>query len=317
MSPAPLTWTGDRLRILDQTRLPHEEVVLELTGAQDTADAIRRLAVRGAPLIGIAAAYGLAMAAARGDDLDEAAHTLRTARPTAVNLAWAVDRVRAAGRENATAEAERIQREDEAASAALARHGADALEAALPPGALTIMTHCNTGALAASGRGTALGVICELADRRPVHVLACEARPLLQGARLTAWELRRHGIEHELVVDGAAAGLIRRGEVHAVITGFDRVAANGDVANKVGTYPLALAAHAAGIPFVVAGPSSSVDPDTPTGDDIEIEERDADEVRRDFAPPGTPCRNPAFDVTPHELVWALVTEHGVQRRGEA
>jgi methylthioribose-1-phosphate isomerase len=281
--------------------------------------------VRGAPLIGVAAAYGLAMAVSRSPDLgtlDGAAAELRTARPTAVNLAWAIDRVRSAAlaagpvrmAAAARAEAETIQREDEAASEAVSRHGADVLEAALPPGELRLMTHCNTGALAASGRGTALGVICELADRRPVHVLACEARPLLQGARLTAWELQRHGIPHELVVDAAAPGLIRGGEVHAVITGFDRVAANGDVANKVGTYPLALAAQAAGIPFVAAGPSSSVDEHTATGDDIEIEERDADEVRRDFAPPGTPCRNPAFDVTPHELVWALVTEHGVRRR---
>jgi methylthioribose-1-phosphate isomerase len=303
----PLRFDGERLHILDQTRLPHEEVVLVLETPDEVAGAIRRLSVRGAPLIGVAAAYGMAMA----DDLPRAAEVLRNARPTAVNLGWAVDRMLRAG--GALEEAQAIQREDEAASAALARHGADLLEAALPEGELRIMTHCNTGSLAASGRGTALGVICELADRRPVHVLACEARPLLQGARLTAWELRGHGIPHELVVDGAAPGLIRRGEVHAVITGFDRVAANGDVANKVGTYPLALAAHAAGIPFVAAGPTSSVDPDTPTGDDIEIEERDAGEVRRDFAPEGTPCRNPAFDITPAELVWALVTERGVSR----
>jgi methylthioribose-1-phosphate isomerase len=305
----PLEFDGTRLRVLDQTRLPHDEVVLTLETPEEVAGAIRRLSVRGAPLIGIAAAYGMVMA----DDLERAAHVLRTARPTAVNLRWAVDRMVAAG--GALEEAHAIRREDEAASEALARHGADALEAVLPDGELRIMTHCNTGALAASGRGTALGVICELADRRPVHVLACEARPLLQGARLTAWELRRHGIPHELVVDGAGPGLIRRGEVHAVITGFDRVAANGDVANKVGTYPLALAAHAAGIPFVAAGPTSSVDAQTPTGDDIEIEERDAAEVRRDFAPEGTPCRNPAFDVTPAELVWALVTERGVSARG--
>ena len=180
-----------------------------------------------------------------------------------------------------------------------------------------MLTHCNTGALAASGRGTALGVIAELADRRDVRVLACETRPLLQGARLTVWECGRLGLEHELVVDGAAAGLIRRGEVAAVVTGFDRVAANGDVANKVGTYPLALAAQAAGIPFVVAGPSSSVDLGLPTGDGIRIEERGPDEVRTAggalLTVPGTRCRNPAFDVTPAELVWALVTERGTAR----
>jgi methylthioribose-1-phosphate isomerase len=216
--------------------------------------------------------------------------------------------------EAARAAAEAIAREDEAASAALAVHGADALEASLPAGPVTLMTHCNTGALAASGRGTGLGVIAELADRRDVHVLACEARPLLQGARLTVWELRRLGIAHSLLVDSAAAGLIRRGEVHAVITGFDRVAANGDVANKVGTYQLALAAHANGIPFVAAGPSSSVDPSLPTGHEIEIEERDGAEVRGDL-PPDVPCRNPAFDVTPAELVWAIVTEHGAHIKG--
>ncbi len=185
----------------------------------------------------------------------------------------------------------------------------------LPDGPVTVMTHCNSGALAASGRGTGLGVIAALADRREVHVLACEARPLLQGARLTVWELRRLGIEHALLVDAAAAGLLRGGAASAVVTGFDRVAANGDVANKVGTYGLALAAHAAGVPFVAAGPSSSVDLRLPTGDSIEIEERPADEVRSAagalLTVAGTACRNPAFDVTPAELVWALVTERGV------
>ena len=213
--------------------------------------------------------------------------------------------------------AEQIHREDEAASAALARHGADALEAVLPDGPVAIMTHCNSGALAASGRGTGLGVIAELADRRPVTVLACEARPLLQGARLTVWECRRLGLDHELLVDSAAAGLIRRGEVHAVVTGFDRVAANGDVANKVGTYGLALAARAARIPFVAAGPSSSVDLRLADGRG----DRDRGARRRRgpraggalLTIEGTRCRNPAFDVTPAELVWALVTERGAAR----
>jgi methylthioribose-1-phosphate isomerase len=325
-SPAPLHWDATRLHILDQTRLPAEEVVLTLTGASDTIDAIKRLSVRGAPLIGVAAAYGLAMEVAASPSLqtlERAAARLAGARPTARNLAWAVERGTAAAlaappeRLAAAAReaAEAIHREDEAASAALARHGADALEAVLPAGPVALMTHCNTGALAASGRGTGLAVIAELAARRPVTVLACEARPLLQGARLTVWECRRLGLEHELLVDGAAAGLIRRGEAHAVITGFDRVAANGDVANKVGTYGLALAARAARIPFVVAGPSSSVDLRLATGDAIEIEERDESEVRSAggalLTVPGTRCRNPAFDVTPAELVWALVTENGV------
>jgi methylthioribose-1-phosphate isomerase len=253
--------------------------------------------------------------------LERGAAVLAGARPTARNLGWAVERVIAAAlaapdslAAAAARAAEAIQREDEAASAALARHGADVLEAALPEGPLCVMTHCNSGALAASGRGTGLGVIAELADRRPVRVLTCEARPLLQGARLTVWECRRLGIEHHLLVDSAAPGLIRRGEVDAVVTGFDRVAANGDVANKVGTYGLALAAHASGVPFVAAGPSSSLDLRLPTGDGIEIEERGGDEVRSAggamLTIPGTACRNPAFDVTTAELIWALVTERG-------
>jgi methylthioribose-1-phosphate isomerase len=316
-----LRWDGRRLAVLDQTRLPARETWIELTGAADTAAAIQRLAVRGAPLIGMAAAYGLAMEVAREPGLgalERGAELLAAARPTAVNLTWAIERVRAAALAAgptrmagaARAEAQRIHAAEDAASAAIATAGADVLA-----GARRVLTHCNTGALAAGGTGTALAVLRELHERAGVHVLADETRPLLQGARLTVWELARAGVPHELVVDGAAAGLIRRGEVDAVIVGCDRVAANGDVANKVGTYGLALAARAASIPFVVAGPTSSVDAALPTGDDIEIEERGADEVRA-FAGalatlPGTPIRNPAFDVTPAELVTALVTERGV------
>jgi methylthioribose-1-phosphate isomerase len=317
----PLLWDGERLQILDQTRLPAQERMIELTGAEDTAAAIRRLSVRGAPLIGIAAGYGLAMAIAREptpDALERAWGLLRESRPTAANLAWAVDRVRGAAEAAgpgelaaaARTEAEAIHAEEDEASTRMASHGAELLASAG-----RVLTHCNTGALAAGGRGTALGVIAELADRRPVHVLACETRPLLQGARLTVWELRRLGIGHELVADAAAAGLIGRGEADAVVVGCDRVAANGDVANKVGTYGLALAARAAGVPFVVAGPISSVDPKLASGADIPIEERDAEEVRRAggaltaFA--DTACRNPAFDVTPAALVGALVTDHGI------
>ena len=248
-SPAPLSWDGERLTIIDQTLLPAQERMLTLESADDVAAAIRRLAVRGAPLIGMAGAYGLAMEAARApslDALDRAVALLRGARPTAANLAWAVDRVRDAARgageagmgAAARAEAEAIHAEENDASARMAVYGADLLA-----DARRVVTHCNTGALAAGGRGTALGVLAELAaDRRPLRVLACEARPLLQGARLTVWELGRLGIPHELVVDAAAPGLIRRGEVDAVVVGSDRVAANGDVANKVGTYALALAA---------------------------------------------------------------------------
>jgi methylthioribose-1-phosphate isomerase len=328
LAPPALRWDGRRLHVLDQTRLPGAEEVLVLEGAEDTARAIERLSVRGAPLIGVAAAFGLAMELAREPTLgalERGAERLATCRPTARNLAWAVERVRAAALAAgpvrlagaAREEAEAIRREDEAASAALAEHGAALLDAALPRGTVTVMTHCNSGSLAASGRGTGLGVIAALAARRPVRVLACEARPLLQGARLTVWELGRLGLEHALVVDAAAAGLIRTGQVDAVVTGLDRVAANGDVANKVGTYGLALAARAAGIPFVAAGPSSSVDLGLSDGDGIEIEERPADEVRRAggalLTVTGTPCRNPAFDVTPADLVWALVTEKGIAR----
>jgi methylthioribose-1-phosphate isomerase len=318
-----LRWDGRTLSVLDQTQLPAREAWLTLTGAEDTAAAIRRLAVRGAPLIGMVAAYGLAMEVTRTPGLGalvEGAEVLTGARPTAVNLAWAVERVRAAAMAAgpvsmagaARAEAERIHAEEDAASAAIARHGADLLS-----GARRILTICNTGALAAGGAGTALAVILELHRRAPddVRVLACETRPLLQGARLTAWELARAAVPHELVVDSAAAGLIRRGEADAVIAGTDRVAANGDVANKVGTYGLALAARAAEIPFVIAGPVSSIDPALPDGDRIEIEERGADEVTGfggvSVAPPGTAVRNPAFDVTPAALVTALVTERGV------
>jgi methylthioribose-1-phosphate isomerase len=320
----------DTLRAIDQTELPWREVELELRTAQDVADAIRRLAIRGAPLIGVAAAYGLALELARdpaSNTLDRAAELLRGARPTAVNLSYAVDRVARAARTAgdagadpataALAEARAIEAEEEAASDAIAAHGAELLA-----GARRILTHCNTGALAAPGRGTALAVIAELADRGSLErVLATESRPLLQGARLTAYELAKLGIPHELIVDSAAAGLIAAGAVDAVIVGCDRVAANGDVANKVGTYGHALAASAAGIPFVVAGPTSTIDPGTPSGADIVIEERDPDEVRsaagHRFTLDATPCRNPAFDVTPAALITALVTERGVVRAPDA
>jgi methylthioribose-1-phosphate isomerase len=325
-----LRWDGRRLEILDQTLLPGTEAWLTLSGAEDTAEAIRRLAVRGAPLIGIAAAYGLAMEVGRMPSpptlgsLERGWATLRQARPTAVNLAYAVDRVRAAAlaagpttiAAAARAEAQRIHAEEDAASSAIADHGA-----ALLAGARRIATHCNTGALAAGGSGTALAVILELHARGPVEVLAGETRPLLQGARLTVWELARAGVPHSLVVDGAMAGLIARGEIDAVIVGCDRVAANGDTANKVGTYGLALAARAAGIPFVVAGPTSTIDVELAEGSAIAIEERDADEVRSfggvSTTLPDTPVRNPAFDVTPAALISALVTERGVAQPVDA
>lgn len=320
--PTALRWDGRRLHVLDQTLLPSREVWLELEGSEDTAAAIRRLAVRGAPLIGVAAAYGLAMevAALPGlGTLETGWTTLREARPTAVNLAYAVDRVREAalGAGPATmaaaarAEAQRIHAEEDAASAEIARLGADRLA-----GARRLLTICNTGALATGGRGSALAIALELHARdADVHVLACETRPLLQGARLTAWELARAGVPHALVADAAAPGLLARGDLDAVIVGCDRVALSGDAANKVGTYPLALAAREADVPFVVAGPVSTIDRDLADGSGIVIEERDADEVRHAggvlLTLPDTPARNPAFDVTPAGLITALVTERGI------
>jgi methylthioribose-1-phosphate isomerase len=311
------------LRALDQTRLPEAEVELELSDGAAVAEAIRRLAIRGAPLIGVAAAYGLAMeviSEPTATHARSAAALLRSARPTAVNLSYAVDRVLEAAlaappeelAAAALSEAQRVHADELAASAAMASHGADHLG----PDVRRVLTHCNTGALAAPGYGTALGVIAELYRRGSLAgVLATESRPLLQGARLTVWELSRLGIPHELCVDSAAAGLLAGGGADAVVLGCDRVAANGDVANKVGTYMLALAARAAGIPFVVAGPCSTIDPGCPDGGSILIEERDADEVRTvrgaRVTVDGTAVRNPAFDVTPASLVSALVTDRGV------
>jgi methylthioribose-1-phosphate isomerase len=318
-----LRFDGGVLRAIDQRQLPWHEVELELASASEVAGAIRELSIRGAPLIGVAAAYGIALELARDPApgaLERACAELLGARPTAVNLAHAVERVRAAATSapaeaaaSALATARAIEAEELAASNAIAAHGADLLA-----GVKSILTHCNTGALAAPGRGTALAVIAELADRGGLErVIATESRPLLQGARLTAYELRLLQIPYELVVDAAAAGLIASGEVEAVIVGCDRVAANGDVANKVGTYGLALAARAAGIPFVVAGPTSTIDLECAVGGEIAIEERDGDEVRsaagHPLALPDTPARNPAFDVTPAGLIDALVTEQGIAR----
>jgi methylthioribose-1-phosphate isomerase len=319
-----LRYEADALWALDQTLLPFREVEVPLRSADQVAAAIIRLAIRGAPLIGVAAAYGIAVELAREPGtgtLRRACEVLRCARPTAVNLRWAVDRVertvspldpdeQATG---ALSEARAIHAEEEAASAAIARHGADLLA-----GSRRVLTHCNTGALAAPGNGTALAVVAELAERGSLEeVLATESRPLLQGARLTVYELSRLGVPHQLIVDSAAAGLLARGAADAVIVGCDRVAANGDVANKVGTYSLALAARAAGVEFVVAGPTSTIDLDTASGAAIEIEERGPDEVARvqgrQLTVEGTRCLNPAFDVTPATLISALVTEHGVAR----
>jgi len=294
----------DRVVCLDQRRLPDAEVDLECRSAADVAAAIRALAVRGAPLIGIAAAYGYALAAAQGEDLAEAAKELGATRPTAVNLAWALREMRASGTDPvALAERARaIHRDEVARCRAMAEHAV----AFFDPGSRPL-THCNTGGLATGGVGTALGAIVLAWERGLVDtVLVDETRPVLQGARLTAWELHAAGVPFSLIADAAAPGLIARREATHVFVGADRIAANGDTANKVGTYPLALAAAGAGVPFVVVAPSTSVDLATAVGADIPIEERPADEVSDRYE-----ARNPAFDVTPAHLISAIVTETGV------
>ncbi|MBI1886126.1 MAG: S-methyl-5-thioribose-1-phosphate isomerase [Chloroflexi bacterium] len=325
----PVAWNNGSLRLLDQTRLPQEEAYLDVDDYRDVATAIRKLRVRGAPLIGIAAAYGLVLAAraANAGSVDELLPLLRTAaeelaatRPTAVNLRWALEQVLAAAQGAATpqeaqerllAAAQRLHREDAAASERIGRYGAGLLT----PGS-AVLTHCNTGSLAAGGIGTALGVIrTAWADGKLSRVYVTETRPLLQGSRLTMWELARDGIPATLIADGAAGLLMRRGQITAVIVGADRIAANGDVANKVGTYPLAVLARENGVRFYVAAPTSTIDLSTVSGEDIPIEERPAGEVTafagRSVAPDGVEVANPAFDVTPHRCVTAIVTENGV------
>lgn len=307
---ATVEWRDGGLRLIDQTRLPAEEVYVRCGTAAQVAQAIRDMVVRGAPAIGAAAAYGMALAAREGD-VEGGARLLRAARPTARDLFWAVERVGATGRragaEAALEAAHAIARESVEQCRAMGRHGAELI----PPGA-RVLTICNTGALAAVDYGTALGVVRAAfeAGRRP-FVYAMETRPRAQGARLTAFELGRLGIPFQLIADSAAGLLLRRGMAGLAIVGADRVCANGDVVNKVGTYPLALLCREHGVPFYVAAPTSTLDPATPTGDDVEIEERDASEVTT-FAPPGTPAWNPAFDVTPAGLVSALITEQGVR-----
>ena len=303
-----IDWADGAVRLIDQTALPAEERWLEITDPDELVDAIRRLAVRGAPALGAAGAFGVALAAQRGDDVPGAAGRLRTARPTAVNLGRGVDRALARladGPDAVLGEARAILDEEAKACRAIGERGADLLQGDRP---LRLLTHCNTGWLAAVEWGTALGIVTVLHERGQLEIVyADETRPLLQGARLTAWELAAQRIDHRVVVDGAAPSLIARGLVDAVVVGADRIAANGDVANKIGTYPLALAAARAGIPFVAAAPESTVDAATPTGESIEIEERDPAEVAAGRA------YNPAFDVTPADLVTAVVTERRIVR----
>ncbi|MBJ7600108.1 MAG: S-methyl-5-thioribose-1-phosphate isomerase [Candidatus Nephthysia bennettiae] len=295
-------WAGDGVRLIDQTRLPEEESYVVCRTAAEVARAIREMLVRGAPAIGVAAAYGAALAAREGR-LAAGVAEIRAARPTARDLFWAVELVERA--QDPLAEAHRIAEESVEACRAMGRHGA-----ALLPAGVRVVTICNTGALATVEYGTGLGVVraAHEAGKRP-FVYVMETRPRAQGARLTTWELRRLGIPHRLLVDSAAGLLLRRGMADAAISGADRVCANGDVVNKVGTYPLALLAHEHGVPFYAVAPTSTLDSDCPDGDNVQIEERDGAEVAT-FAPPGTPTWNPAFDVTPARLVTALITERG-------
>jgi methylthioribose-1-phosphate isomerase len=318
------------VRMIDQRKLPHQLVIAELRDYQTVARAIKEMWIRGAPALGAAAAFGLALAALESQaatrdellrELDEAAQALRATRPTAVNLRWALDRVLKKARASnwpvadlralVVDEAQAIAEEDVALNRQMARNGA-----ALIHDGDTLIHHCNTGPLAAVDVGTALGCIIEAHRQgKKVHVLVDETRPRLQGARLTAWELMQYGVPMTLIADNAAGYYLRKGNVNACFVGADRVAANGDVANKIGTYKLAVVAHENGVPFYAVMPTSTIDLSLPSGDDIPIEERSADEVTTiegvRIAPEGVRVGNPAFDVTPHKYVMALVTERGV------
>ena len=303
MTVEPIRWKGDRLELLDQRLLPDKAEYVACRSAEEVAQAIRDMVVRGAPAIGCAAAFGVVL----GKGSKAAYEILAKSRPTAVNLFWALGRMKKA--KDLEAEARAIFEEDLAANRAIGRLGAGLIRERS-----RVMTHCNTGALATAGYGTALGVI-RASKSKNISVIANETRPYLQGARLTAWELVQEGIPCTLITDSMAGHLMSKGEVDVVIVGADRIAANGDVANKIGTYPLAVLAKRHGIPFYVAAPCSSFDPAIPDGSRIPIEERPADEVTgyrgARWAPQGVAVRNPAFDVTPAELVTSIICEKGI------
>jgi len=332
---ATLAWTADGVRFIDQTKLPLEESYVLAENYEQVAQCIERMVVRGAPAIGVSAAFGVALGAVRSEagsaeefapELAVICARLAATRPTAVNLFWAIDRMKlrfaglaSAGvefdeiKERLVAEARAMYEEDIAACKAMGAHGAT-----LMPDEGGVLTHCNAGALATCGYGTALGVIRAAVERgKRIHVYADETRPFLQGARLTAWELMADGIVTTVICDNMAASLMRRGRIQAVVVGADRIAANGDVANKIGTYNVAILAREHGIPFYVAAPWSTIDVATASGDAIPIEERPAGEVThhggKQLTPAGVGVCNPAFDVTPAKYVTAIVTERGVMR----
>jgi methylthioribose-1-phosphate isomerase len=328
MAVKTIAWKEDRVIMLDQRLLPHKEVYCVCRDYKDVAEAIRAMVIRGAPAIGIAAAMGVALGALHAPEkgfdreLDRIFITLSKTRPTAVNLFWALERMRKAYSETRSRgvaavkrrlkdEAQSIYKQDIAANRQMGKFGAELLR-----GASRVMTHCNAGALATAGYGTALGVIRAMKESgKQVQVWVNETRPFLQGARLTAWELKKERIPATLVTDNMAGFLIQRGKVDAVVVGCDRVAANGDVANKIGTYGIAVLAKRHGIPFYVAGPTSSIDVNCPSGNEIPIEQRDPKEVSHIFgralAPKGVKSFNPAFDVTSQDLISAIITEKGV------
>jgi methylthioribose-1-phosphate isomerase len=328
-----LEWTDDGVRFIDQTKLPTQEVYVTCKTYEEVADAIKTMIVRGAPAIGVAAGMGIALGvrdtkADTADELaaqfDEICKVIGATRPTAVNLFWAIRRMQgkfaqlrsrpvAEIKREIVDEAQRMHVEDIAANQAMGKHGA-----VLLPSRGGVLTHCNAGALATAGYGTALGVIrAAIESGKELHVFADETRPFLQGSRLTAWELMKDNIPTTLISDNMAGAIMRQGKINAVVVGADRIAANGDVANKIGTYTVAILAKEHGIPFYVAAPTSTVDLETPDGSKIPIEQRAATEVThmagKQIAPDGVGVENPAFDVTPHEYVSAIITERGVAR----
>ena len=328
-----LEWLGAGVRFIDQTKLPTEETYVTCRTYEEVAEAIRTMIVRGAPAIGVAAAMGVALGARDSDakthdefrrEFAGVCDVLAGTRPTAVNLFWAIRRMKDKFEESVArpipdikaaliAEAQQMHAEDIASNQAMGRHGA-----VLLPSSGGVLTHCNAGALATAGYGTALGVIrAGVASGKKLHVFADETRPFLQGSRLTAWELMKDGIPTTVISDNMAGAMMRQGKIDAVIVGADRIAANGDVANKIGTYTVAVLAKEHGIPFYVAAPFSTVDLDTPDGSKIPIEQRSAKEVThlagKQIAPDGVQVENPAFDVTPHRYVTAIITERGVIR----
>jgi methylthioribose-1-phosphate isomerase len=305
--PPTIEWRDGVVRLIDQRRLPEQLIFLDATTVDELCEAIRTLAVRGAPALGAAGAMGVALAAFRGEDLLDAASRLTGTRPTAVNLAWGVERALAAS--DPIAEAMEVASEDAVRNRRLGRLGAE-----LVPAGARVLTHCNAGSLACVEYGTALGVIRAAHEMGKVKsVWVDETRPVLQGSRLTAWELARLGIPATVIVDGAAGSVMAHGEVDCVIVGADRIAANGDVANKIGTYSLAVLARHHRVPFFVAAPVSTVDLECSSGSTIPVEERDSMEVTT-FAPDGVAVANPAFDVTPAHLITAIITDAGVATR---